>query len=453
MGLLDRLVPQSLKNRHDDANQLAYTQGYKTFTEHSPYFNSWDGTLYEQAQTRAIIECIATACSKLKPEFVTPEGSQGSIPRIQRLFAAWPNDMMDWPTFLRRVFTILLTETTAYVVPGYDARDGSITSLWPMKPSYTEVVDYEGEPWLRFHLLTGEVQAYPFYDVAILTRFQLDSDVFGGGNRPLTPTLRLMDAQRQAEEIALKTGADIRFIGKLTTLTHEEDLKKKRDRFAESNLSPKNKSGLMLYDSTIDDLKQVDPQRFTIDPEEMARVDKALYSYFTINEKILSGSFNEWEWAAFYELCIEPKAIALGAALTKMLLTPTQVRKGNHIMFSSGYLEYATPESKLKVATNGLDRGVYTVNEVRDIFQLPHIPGGNVRMIRGEYYMIDDMNNIIAESGGKTDHDTTTVSGSDEKDAYEEVDDVGDEEDIDELTRRLVASISRRVSNGSGGMR
>lgn len=446
MGLLDRLVPQSLKSRFDRPSELLPVQGYKTFTEQSPFFHSWDGTLYEQAQTRAIIECIATACSKLKPEFVTPEGSQGSIPRVQKLFTAWPNDVMDWPTFLRRVFTILLTETTAYVVPGYDDRDGSIISLWPMKPSYTEVVDYEGEPWMRFHLLTGEVQAYPFYDVAILTRFQLDSDIYGGGNKPLTPTLRLMDAQRQAEEIALKTGADIRFIGKLTTLTHEDDLEKKRNRFAESNLSPRNKSGLMLYDSTIDDLKQVNPQNFTIDPDEMSRIDKALYSYFTINEKILSASFTEAEWAAFYELCIEPKAIALGAALTKMLLTPTQVRKGNHIMFSSGYLEYATPESKLKVATNGLDRGVYTINEVRDIFQLPHIPGGDVRMIRGEYYIIDDLNNIIAESGGKSQHDTTTHAGEqsddDDIDTYDDSD-VADE--IDDLTRKLVALMEKRA--------
>ncbi len=446
MGLLDRLVPQSLKSRFDRPSELLPVQGYKTFTEQSPFFHSWDGTLYEQAQTRAIIECIATACSKLKPEFVTPEGSQGSIPRVQKLFTAWPNDVMDWPTFLRRVFTILLTETTAYVVPGYDDRDGSIISLWPMKPSYTEVVDYEGEPWMRFHLLTGEVQAYPFYDVAILTRFQLDSDIYGGGNKPLTPTLRLMDAQRQAEEIALKTGADIRFIGKLTTLTHEDDLEKKRNRFAESNLSPRNKSGLMLYDSTIDELKQVNPQNFTIDPDEMSRIDKALYSYFTINEKILSASFTEAEWAAFYELCIEPKAIALGAALTKMLLTPTQVRKGNHIMFSSGYLEYATPESKLKVATNGLDRGVYTINEVRDIFQLPHIPGGDVRMIRGEYYIIDDLNNIIAESGGKSKHDTTTHTvdqpSDDDTDTYDDSD-VADE--IDDLTRRLVALMEKRA--------
>ena len=429
LGLLEKLIPKSLRPKvKKTPDALSPTQGYRTFTEYSPYFSSYDGTIYEQAQTRAIIECIATACSKAKPEFVTPDGSAGSIPRMQRLFSTWPNDLMDWPTFIHRVITLMLVETTAYIVPGYDEKDGSINSLWPMKPSYTEVVEYEGEPWMRFHLLTGDVQAFPFYDVAIVTRFQLDSDIFGGGNRPLTPTLRLMDAQRQAEEIALKTGADIRFVGKVVTNMHEDDLTRFRDRFSQSNFGSDNKSALVLYDNRIDSLQQIDQDHFTIEPEEMERIDKALYQYFTINESILKGDFTEAQWAGFYELCIEPKLVALGSALTRMLLTRTQVRKGNYIMFSSGYLEYATPDTKVKMVGSMLERGIMNVNEARDVFQLPHLPGGTARMIRGEYYMIDDDNNIIAESGGRTDHDTTTVDEPDDLlDEPEDNDDGGTE--------------------------
>lgn len=401
------------------------TSAYKTMTEYSPAFSPWEGSLYQQVQTRAIVERIATACSKLKPEFVTPEGSGGAVPRIQRLFGAAPNDMMGWPDFLRRVATLLYVDTTAYVVPGYDG-DGNIVSLWPLKPNHTELVEFEGEPWLRFVLPTGETWAFPFYHVAILTRFQLDSDIFGGGNRPLTPTLRLMEAQRQAEEIALQTGADIRFIGKLTGLVHERDMEAKRDRFAKSNLGPQNTSSLMVYDQTWDEVKQITPEHFTIDPDEMARIDKALYAYFGINEKILNNTYNEQEWAAFYEGVVEAFGILLASRLNMVLLTPTQIRKGNHVMFSSGYLEYATPETKLKVVSNMMDRGIYTVNESRDVFQLPHIPGGNVRMIRGEYYMIDDHNNIVAESGGKTDH-----SVNDDNDGWWEDDDLSDLDEPD----------------------
>ena len=414
LGLLEKIVPKSLKPLFAKPEQQV-TGGYRTITEYTPQFTSWDGTLYEQAQTRAIVERIAVACSKLKPEFVTPEGSGGAIPRVQRLVSSFPNDMMTWPDFLRRVATILFVDTVAYVVPQYDERDaGTIVGLWPMKPSHTEVVEYEGEPWVRFHLLNGETMAFPFYDVAILTRFQLDSDIFGGGNLPLTPTLRLMDAQRQAEEIALQTGADIRFIGKVTTNMHEEDLDQYRDRFSRSNFGPNNKSALILHDNRIEDLKQVDPQHYTIDPDEMARIDKVLYAYFGINEKILNADFDENTWSSFYESTIEPVGIMLGERLSMMLLTPTQVRKGNRIMFSSSYLEYASTDSKIKVAKFLSEMGAGTRNEVRDIFQLPRVRGGDVFTLRGEIYMVDDENNIIAESGGHSQHDTTWSDGWDD---------------------------------------
>ena len=434
LGLLEKIIPASLRPK--PAAQPVM-QGYKTFTEYSPAFTSWDGSMYEHLQTRAIVECIATWCSKGKPEFVTPDGSKGSIPRVQRLFETWPNDLMDWPTFIRRVITLYLVETTAYIVPGYDPRDGSINSLWPMKPSYVEVVEYEGEPWMRFHLINGDVQAFPYYDVGILTRFQLDSDIFGGGNTPLTPTLRLMDAQRQAEEIALKTGADIRFVGKLSGMVHEKDMERKRNRFSESNLGPNNKSGLLIYDQTFENISQIKNENFTIDPEEMERIDKALYSYFGINEHILHNCFTEAEGESFYEGCIESKFVMLGNVITKMLLTRTQVIKGNRVMFSSGYLEYASTGSKVKVATLFTTAGVGTRAEVRDIFNLPTTPDDDVYMVRGEYYVMDMQNRIIAESGGKTQHETTVDDLSDL--------DEPEPDETDELSRALGKRLSEMI--------
>lgn len=407
LGLLEKIVPAPLRNiLGGNAQQVA--GGYRTFTEYSPAFTSWDGSLYEQALTRAIVERIATACSKLKPEFVTPEGSGGSLPRIQRLMASWPNDMMTWPAFLKRCATIYYVETTLFIVPEYDARDReTIVGIWPLKPSYTELVEFEGEPWLRFHLVTGEIQAFPFYDVVILTRFQYESDVFGGGNVPLTPTLRLMDAQRQAEEIALKTGADIRFIGKLSGMVHERDMEKKRNRFSETNLGPSNRSGLMLYDQTFESVDQIKSEHYTVDPDEMKRIENALYAYFGINEDILYNKYDEATWTSFYEGPVETFAIAMGEGMSSRYLTRTQCIKGNRIMFSSSYLEYASTDSKIKVAKFLSEMGAGTRNEVRDILQLPRVRGGDVFTLRGEIYMVDEENNVIAESGGHSQHDTT----------------------------------------------
>ena len=422
MGILDKIIPSSLR-RAIMGNEQVYAQGYKTFTEYAPRFSKWEGNLYSQEKIRAIVERIALACSKLKPEFVTPDGSNGSAPRLQRLVTSQPNTMMSWPTFLKRVATLYYVKTTAFVVPGYD-EDGIITSLWPLNPYHAELIDLDGEPWLRFDLPNGEVCAYPFQDVVILTRFQMDSDVFGGGNEPLMATLRLMDAQRQAEENALQSSADIRFIGRVATTMHADDLQKKRDKFADDNLNPSvNTHGLLLYDQSIEDLKQIEPKHYVIDADEMARIDKTLYEYFGINEKILTNSYDEQEWAAFYEGCVEAFAIALASGMSARYLTPTQVRKGNHFMFSSGYLEYSTPDTKVKVVGQMMDRGVMRVNEARDVLQLPHVEGGDARMIRGEIYMIDDENNIIAESGGHSGYGVDHSVNSWHDDWHDEPDD------------------------------
>ena len=409
MGLLSKLVPASWR-RQTQPETLTTTTGYKTFTETAPTFSAFDGTLYEQAQTRAIVERIAISCSKLKPEFVMPEGGTSVNPRVQRLFETWPNDEMTWPDFLRRLATILYTDTTAYVVPQLD-RDFRVIGLYPLKPISADVVEYDGEPFIVFHLASGEVQAFGFYQVGILTRFQLYSDIFGGKNIPLTPTLRLMDAQRQAEELALKNGARIRFIGKLVGLVQPDQMDKKREKFGEANLGPRNSSGMMVYDNTWESIQQINEQSYTIDEGEMARIDKALYTYFGINEHILTNDYTEEQWGAFYEGCIEPFALMLGEQLTKMLVSPIQRRHGNRIMFSSSYLEYATPESKRKVIDDMLDRGAITWNQAADILQLPHFPGGDMRILRGEFYILDENNNVVAESGG---HNSTEQQGSEQ---------------------------------------
>ena len=403
MGVLSKMVPSPTAGIPQ--HPYGMTQAWKTFTENAPRFSAFDGPLYEQAKTRAIVECIAKFCSKLKPEFVMPEGGTGINPRVQRLIESWPNDDITWPDFLRRTASILFADTTAYVVPQLD-RDNHVIGLYPLKPSYAEVCEYMGEPYIIFHLIDGETLVYEYYQVAILTRFQLYSDIFGGGNVPLTSTLRLMEAQRQAEELALQNGARIRFIGKLGGLVHPKDMDEKRRKFGEENLGPANTSGLMVYDNTWEDIKQIDEQHYTIDTDEMERIDKTLHIWFGINDHILTNDYNEQQWVAFYEGCIEPFALMLGEALTKMLMTVVQRRHGNRIMFSSSYLEYGTMSSKLKVINDGLDRGIMFVNEARAMLQLPDIPGGNIRFIRGEYYALDEDNNVIAESGG---HNTGSV--------------------------------------------
>lgn len=401
MGVLAEFFPQRT------ASQTTYLPrtGYTTFTESAPSFAAWDGSLYDHPLTRAAIERFAVACSKLKPEFV---GSQSCKPNVRKLIETWPNDNMTWPTFLARCATIYEMDTTLFVVPGLD-RNLNTVALFPMKPFYTEICEYEGEPWCIFHLRTGETMAIELKRCAVVSKFQYLSDFFGSGNDAMRTTLSLLDAQRQAEEQAVLNGARIRFIGKVTGMTHGEDLNAKREKFYVDNLSTQNHTGLMLYDNTFDNIEQVKEDRYIIDEDEMQRIANQVYAYFGINEAILTNSYDEDTWGAWYEGRVEPFALSLSEAITKANFT-VQERKKNYVMFSSSRLQYASNRTKLSVIQGLGNMGYLTVNEGRAIEQLPPLEGGDARPMRGEYYLINDNNEVIAESGG---HNTTTrYSGS-----------------------------------------
>lgn len=418
MGLLSKLFPRLAP----DAAQANYHHdAYATFTESAPSFGIWNGTMYEQLLTRSAIERFAVACAKLKPELVGDNHASG----IKRMFDTWPNDLQTWPQFLSRCATLFEMDTTLYVVPGLD-RSGNTVALYPLRPAYTEVCEYKGEPWFIFHLLNGEETAIELSRVAFVSKFQYDSDIFGGGNDPMGDTLRLMEAQRDAEEEAVRSGARIRFIGRVSTMTHGEDLEKKRERFYQDNLSPRNHSGLMLYDTTFDDIKQVDEKRYILETEEMERVQTQVFDYFGINEDILQNHYTEEHYGAWYEGKVEPFSVMLSDAITKALFSRVERMHGKYVMFSSSKLEYASNASKRNMVRDMIDRGVMTVNEGREILQLPPVPGGDVLIARGEYKNADGSSTLLSGSVKEKDFD---LGGDD--DIYNDTDGRG-EEDKDE---------------------
>lgn len=418
MGLLDRLFPK----HRQLAEKTATATNYKTITEYQTVFSTWDGKIYEQALVRSAIEKTSVLASKLKPEVLGD-----SSPRIRRALDVAPNQFMSWPKMIGRLMTILLNDNTAAVVPAFD-KDMQVTGIYPLKFDTAEVVDYRGEPWVRFYLDSGDTMAIELKWVCFLTRFQYESDFFGTSNSALTSTLQLMDYQEQAQEAAIRNGANIKFIAAASSSMRPEDIEKKRDEFSDRNLSTKNTSGLMIYDNTFESMKQVEPVSYTVSSEEMDRIQRNVFNYFGVNESILQSSYTEEEFGAFYESQIEPFAVQLGEGLTQMLYTPTQRRHGNRVVFSANRLEYASNASKRNMIRDMLDRCVMTLNEAREILQLPPTENGDVFIARGEYYILDRNLNLLYSSGGNAEGERKSML---EGDTESETDfDLGGDDDI-----------------------
>ena len=132
-------------------------------------------------------------------------------------------------------------------------------------------------------------------------------------------------------------------------------------------------------------MRQIDSKSFVVDAEQMRLINENVYNYFGVNEAILQNKFNEEQFNAWYEGKFEPFIVQLGLALTNMTFTDHEIAFGNEIMFSANRLQYASTNSKLLVSQQLFDRGILSQNDVCDIWQLPHIEGGDKRYIRGEY--------------------------------------------------------------------
>lgn len=387
MGLLEKIFGKRAEKGRD-------AMGWRTFTDLAPAFGSYSGEIYGQELTRAAIERFSTACSKLKPEYL---GS--SKPNVRSFVEGCPNPTMTWPRFLMRVANLFDAEGTAFVVPTYsDPEMRNVNGLWPVKCEFAEVIDVGGEPWVRFQTLTGDAPCIELSQVCVLTKFQLSDDLFGEGNC-LSQTMRLIDAQNKAQDAAIRNGAKIRFIGRMSGMVKEDVLKKKRDRFVADNFGSDNTSGLMLYDTSFADIRQVEPQSYTIDAAEMERIEQNVCAYFGTNPQILRNEFSEDVWGAWYESKVEPFAVQLGEGLTQVLFSKRE-RRTNRIAFSANRLEYASNASKRNMVRDMLDRGVFSINEAREVLQLPPVPDGDVRVIRGEYVNAAAVSSMVGVSGG-----------------------------------------------------
>jgi hypothetical protein len=224
-----------------------------------------------------------------------------------------------------------------------------------------------------------------------MVKHQYKDDLIGETNGSLLPTMDLIHIQDQGIKEGVKSAATYRFMAQLANFSSEEDLKKERKRFSEKNFGKDAEGGgLLLFPNTYSNIKQVDVKPWIVDAEQMKIINASVYNYFGVNEDILQNKAYGDSWAAFYEGEIEWFAIQFSEVMTKMLYTLTEQSFGNKVMATANRLQYLSNADKLNVSTQMLDRGIMSINDVREIWNLPPVEGGDARIIRGEYYNADE---------------------------------------------------------------
>lgn len=369
---------------------------FKLLTAYEPIFTNHYGSIYENALVRSAIEAKARHISKLKVEL------QGEAqPNLKARIKHNPNDWMTYPQFLARCSTILDCTNNLFIVPVQNEYLETI-GFFPVLPDKVKLIEDKNKKlWLRYTFRNNQSGIVEFDRCAYLNKHQYKSDFFGDNNHALDNTMDLISIQDQGIKEAVKNSASYRFMARVSNFTSPDDLAEERQRFSRENLSGEN-GGLLLFPNTYTDIRQIESNPYNIDAEQMQLIQKNVYDYFGVNENIIQGKATSDELDAFFNSAIEPFAIALSEALSRAIYTERERSFGNHVYVNANRLQYMSQTAKVQVARELGDRGILTINEIRELFNYSPLPNGDVAYIRGEYKLTE------GESADGTNGETTT---------------------------------------------
>ena len=389
MGLFDLF----LKNRPEPKGR--YEGKFKMLSPYEPKFSSFSGSVYESEMIRSAINARATHISKLKVEI-----SGVARPALRSKLMKAPNQFQTWSQFLYRLSTILDVHNTAFICPVYD-QYGEPSGIFCPLPTNCEVVQYNNVPYLRYTFRDNMKASIELEYCGVMTKFQYKDDLFGESNHALLPTLDLIEIENQGIQEATKSSAAYRFWAKVTNFTKDEDLKKERKRFTETNFSKEaDGGGMLLFPNTYADIHQIENKPWIANAAQMNAITDSVCKYFGVNEDVLMNKAYGDAWNAFYEGVVEPFAVQFSEVMTKMLFTLREQASGNQVTATSNRLQYMSNADKLNVTRDLLDRGIITQNQAMEIWNLPPVEDGDVRIIRGEYY---NANEKVADQDDNSD--------------------------------------------------
>ena len=396
MGMIEKIFgrkeqPQALKN----------AQVFKMLEGYSPAWTTWRGSVYESELIRASLDAWGRHAGKLKPNF-----SGSAMPELQKRLKVKPNFLVEWSQFLYQTATVLGARNNVFMIKTR-AEDGTPTGIINIVPDSWELVEYAGEPWIRFTLSNNKKRAEKLAEVGIMTRFQYKNELFGENNEAMRPVLDLISMQRQGITEGIKNGNSYRFWAKNDNFATDEDLGSEMQRFNKFTFgNKKTAGGVLLFPNTYEEIHEMKPGGYTVDKEQQEHIKANVFDYFCVNEDILQNKAYGDAWLAFYEGFVEWFSIQLGEVISGMLFTERErVGYGNKAFFTSNRLQYMSNADKLNAVTQLGDRGLATRNELREILNLEPLPEelGNQIPARGEYYDVTNPPKSKTGEGGGTD--------------------------------------------------
>lgn len=378
MGLI-----QKIRDRHN----VRIVERYKMIQDCGNGFYSFDGVLYHSDIVRSCIKpktkAIGKALAKHVRETVIDGKNEIKInPEVyMRFLLEEPNPLMTGQMLQEKVSNQLALNNNSFILIIKD-ENGVPVELYPIPCRQVYAVYNNNQLYLKFLFKNGKSSTFPYTDIIHIRDDYIDNDIFGESpGKALTDLMECVKTIDQGIVKAIKNSGVIRWLLKYTNSMRPEDLKRNVKAFADNYLSIESDTFGAAGTDAKAQVERVEPKDYV--PNAMITKDivRRIYDYFSTNEKIVSNSYSENEWIAYYEGAVEPILKQMSGEYTRKLFTRRERGCGNKIIFESSDLTFASMTTKLNLV-QFVDRRIMTPNEVRKALNMAPIEGGDEMLLR-----------------------------------------------------------------------
>ena len=349
----------------------------------------WNDQVYKSdivmSAIRPYVKAIGKTVAKHIAEVIKPDGSKeikiNPEPYI-RFFLEEPNPYVTGQKFREQLATSLIINNHAFALIVRDENGFAVQSYFLNATMAQAEFDDAGRLKIRFYFLNGKSFVFDYADLIHLRGDMCGGQEFFGGSKVdlLLPLMELIGTIDRGIIAAIKNSAVIRWLLKFTNSQRPEDLENNAKKFANQFLSADTGYGVAAVDSKAEAV-QIKPNDFVPNAIQTDRTIKRFYAALNTNEKIVTSSYTEDEWNAYYEAQVEPDVIQLGEEFTRKVFSRKKRSFGNRIIFEASNLATASMATKLALKEM-VDRGAMSPNEWRAVFNRGPVPGGDVYIRR-----------------------------------------------------------------------
>lgn len=374
MGILDRVFNKKAKP--------AATRSGTALINEPGSFTRWGGDAYANDIFRGAVDAIARNAAKLKGshiiQYTDHQRASGDC-KLNRLLQVRPNPYMSAYDMLYKLVTHYYLYNNSFALLDRDER-GIVRAIYPITCTHVDFLsDAANNLYCRFTFNNGQSSIFSYADIIHLRRAFNSNDLLGDDNTALTPALELAHTQNEGIINSIKAGANIRGILHFTQIMSPTKLKEEKEAFVADYLAMNNDGGVVATDQKAE-YTPIDSKPVILDAEQTKQTREKIYSYLGIGASIVTSSYTEDEFSAFYESVLEPLAVALGMEFTAKIFNDREQAFGNSVIFESGRLQFTSNATKVQLIKELMPFGLLTVNQALEILNLPSVTDGDRRL-------------------------------------------------------------------------